>query len=407
MEKQRDISKNNFYVLLTEEAFFSASFTFIDAASIVPVFVYMITGSVILSGLSTALKTVFFILPQLFMGFYNRRINNLPSFMRRASLTFRLPFFIFSILYFLDIIPSAGVLILFFISFILLNSADGIINVAWLDVFGRTIPDNKKSIFFGLMLSIGGFVGLVSSFAIKHILELESSLDIRYSMIFFIGSILILLSSFSYFYLKDSKRSVEKGRINILESFRLLPQYFKTNMNFSRFIIIQALYYFNNLALPLYIVFAQNNFKLTDEIVSGLIYIQITGIIAGGFFWAVLSKLMGNKNTIRIAFLLNIAVPLSACIAFSWSVPSHILLSAVVFGAGILCGGWLGFTNYLLEITGEDDRAIYLGITSTIALPLSLTSFLGGVLATGIGYIPVFILVILIMLTAFLLSLRL
>jgi len=72
-----------------------------------------------------------------------------------------------------------------------------------------------------------------------------------------------------------------------------------------------------------------------------------------------------------------------------------------------ISGGIIGYKNYLLEIAPEPSRPAYLSLDGTLFGAMMFLPILGGVIADAFSYRTVFMLVLVVLTTASLLSLRL
>lgn len=77
------VLKRNYLLLTADGTFFFIGMAFLDASSVVPVFIDNYTGSLQLAGLAITIKTAASLLAQLLIGPYVSRIRYLPSFIIR------------------------------------------------------------------------------------------------------------------------------------------------------------------------------------------------------------------------------------------------------------------------------------------------------------------------------------
>lgn len=384
-------ANSNFFYLILEEIFYYTANAFFDTVSIIPVFVDMLTGNLKLAALSASLRNAFFILPQLVMGLYTYKLKDLPSFMRNSAFITRVFVFAFIVLF------AAGsplwlLVLTFMLVCALLGTGDGLINVPWLDFIGRVVPKDRRGKLFAYILLLGGIGAMLGGFVIKYIFSAGISMQLKYSLIFGLGGLFLMGSTFSFNGMRDTEREKEPPPAALIRFFRLLPQYLFKNRDFSKLMLVLVLNYFSNLALPLYVVFARRILNLNDSDVGTLIYSQIVGIIIGGGAWGYLSYRFGDKTSVQVTVLTNIALPALSVAAFLSGLNTYgfLLFVIVSFGSGAASVGWPGFINYVISCVPDSERPVYIGLLNTLTLPLSFLTLLGGVLAEKTGYVPVF-----------------
>jgi MFS family permease len=218
-----------------------------------------------------------------------------------------------------------------------------------------------------------------------------------------VGAVFLTIAGFLLFLLKDdSQRVPSPAQHSFFEYFSKLPEYIRKNKRFVTLIVTQCFFSFNGLASPLYILFAKGRYHFSEGSVTTLMYFQLVGSLAGGVIWGYLSHRKGNKFTIQVSIILNMAVAaLAAFLALFDTSLYYMITVVIIFCSGILLGAWLGFTNALFDVVKEEEQPVYIAISSTLLFPLSFITFLGGVLADLLGFAGVFLLVVLFMLIAF------
>lgn len=399
--------KINFRAMLIEGGFYFAGYTFFDVYVVIPVFIYAFTGDIKLAGLAVAIKLSFFMLPQLIMGHYTSRIRNIPGFLGLTGFFGRLTYLLIPIV----LIARAGTSLIMFALFtaLLIGSlSDGITNVPWLDLLGRTISPLRRPKLLGYQLLLGGAGGLCAGIIIRQILITSWSSENKYALIFVIGAIVLTVSGALLFILKDKRELKMDTKDGILKYLSKLPQYIKKNKGYKMLIITQSLAGFNALAAPVYILYAQNHFRLDEISVSTLMVAQIAGGLAGGLIWGHTGHARGGKTAIQSGILLNIITVSTASILY-FANTEHFFIGLIimVFFAGLSNGNYIGYINHLFEITQKEDQPAYIALTNTLLFPLTLIPFLGAVIADSFGYIVLFGAVAAIMLISFFTSFRL
>lgn len=386
-------NSRNYYALIMEGAFFLTGLAFLDTNSVIPVFIHTFTQSLQLAGLASTMWSASSLLAQLITGPYIYRIKNLPAFISTIMFIFRpLPLLMVLIL----MLPANPYTVVsaFFLMYALLAASDGTIMVPWLDVFSRTIPDNQRGRLMGNQQLFAGIGSLIAGFIIKITLENSAlSSTQKYSILFGLAGILLLLSSVAMIFVKDSPRKNSGKRVNIVQYYRKLPEYLSNNKAYSRMLITQLIGSLAAMIVPFIILFGKNTFALSPNQVSTLIYIQIIGSLIGGVFWGNISHRLGNKYIILISQSINFAIPALALISLWLNrfIPPLFFLALMCLLGGTNKGAWIGYTNYTIDVTDEESRPVYFVLTSLMTFPTTFLPYAAGLLADTRGFIPLFI----------------
>ncbi len=392
---ENQVRRRNFWSLLFEGTFFLSGMAFLDANSVVPVFIDTFTGSLQLAGLAVALKAASSILSQLIVGPRVSNIKNMPAFITRVMFVCRpLPLVMIPILF--SGVSNHLKAVLFLVVFSLLWLSDGVILVPWLDLFGRTIPEKRRGKLFGYQQILGGIGSLAAGFIIKLSLENAQLTSAgRYSIIFGMGGLTLLIASIAMLFAKDLPRKVEVEKVYLSDYYRKLPSYFKKNTLYRKLILVRILSSFTAMIFPFVILFAKHRFHLNPSQVSNLIYIQILGSLVGGLIWGEISHRFGNRKVIAISQVLTLLLSLLAFFSLSLGVTTFpvILIWSMCLLTGISMGSWMGFINYTIEIVDDEERPVYFVLTSIITFPFVFVPYFAGLIADFWGFIPLFAIV--------------
>ena len=378
--------------MIPEGTLIFTAFTFLDASSVIAVFIDFMTGSLQLAGAANAVRWVFFLLPQLFIGLYVTNIKNLPRFISITTLTLRpLPLLLIPIMFAgFDSYTTVFILLIIFAAFF---TGEGMVNIPWWDLFGRTVPGESRGRIIGWQQFLGGIGSLAGGFVIKFVLD-SSSMNIqsKYSIIFGLGGLIALFSALLMLPLKDLPRELPKVTFNFMDSIKMLPSHLKNSKAFTMINIIQIISGISAAVIPLTILFCKNSFGLSTNSVTTLIYLQIAGSLAGGLIWGNLSHRLGNKYVVMISQILALVLHVTAltCMIIIGRSTPFAVLGFIVFLAGVYSGNWLGFSNYILDISREGLRSVYMLINCIFTFPSTLLYYFAGLAAGKAGFAPLY-----------------
>lgn len=400
------LEKRNFRLLTTDGVLFFTAATFLDATILIPLFLENVSGSPILIGLATAIRHLGFVLPQLIIAQRMQRIHRLDRFVFWSYLICRFAM-LFVIGAFLYDPSSSLVLLAFFIGYTMFAIGEGVTQVPWMDVFGRTISQQNHGKLFGLIQTLGAIGAFLGGVLIEHVLSNPQDYPYPYNftILFGLAAVLLLISTLSFLYVRQGQRRLHAAQ-HSKKSWRTIfanfPRAWRLNRAFRTLLIIQLLTGVHQMAMPFYILYVSTLPGVDGGVIASLVIVQIVGGIAGGLLFGALSSKVSNTATIRTDVLLNLCVPVLILIAGMLADGSNVryLVGAAFFLLGVVGGGWIGFNNYLMEISSDDTRGTYIAYINTCTAPLAILPIFSGSLVYVLSYPVIFMIVLILLLVA-------
>lgn len=388
MDDQNRFRRRNESALLWQGIIFFLGLAFIDGNAVVSVFIASMGGSLALAGLVSAVRVVPSTLMQLFVGIQAGRVKNLPRTITILMAVFySMPLVMAAML--LAGLANGIALAIFLVLYGLLWAGDGCILIGWYDLFGRLADPRRRGLILGWQQMFGGILALIGSAAAGFVLGTGSlPLTTRYAILFALAGLFLGGSAIAMSFVRDTPhRAVNQD--NPLKHIAAFPSLYRANRAFRRVTAVQALQGVAVAALPLLILFSKGTFSFSLAVTAWLIPAQTAGSLAGGLIWGVVSHRFGNLRIIQldqINILLIMALAVAAALTgWAW------LAFPLAFLSGITFAAWMGFPNYIIDITGEQQRPQYLVMSSLVNLPFTFMPLLAGKLAESFGFLPVFI----------------
>lgn len=405
------LERRNFSMLTLDGALYNAALTILDATILIPLFLEHVGGSPMLIGLSIAIRQLGFILPQIFMAQWMYRIPRLDRFVFWTYLICRFAF-LFLPFVLVESPSSQAVLLTFFIGYTLFSLGEGIIQVPWMDLFGRTIRTENHGRLFGLMQSLGAVGSFGCGLVIQQVLAhperypYPSNFFIFFSLAFAV----LFLSTLSFLCVKDRpRRKVSVPESSWSATLRGLPRTWKHNRAFRTLLIVQTLVGMHQLVMPFYILYVQGLQGIGLSFIGTLVMAQVVGGIVSGLLIGWFSAQYGNRKAIQFTALINVLVPLLILLAgmgkTAEQVRAYVLLAFVMLG--VVGGSWIGFTNYLLEICTDETRGRFVAYLNMCSAPVAVLPVFSAGLTVIFSYPSLFVFVLILLLVAFFWSFRL
>lgn len=293
---------------------------------------------------------------------------------------------------------SSRIIPLVFLLLLIFSISGSFSGISYTDILGKTLNVNVRRRFFIIrqIFQISGL--LISALIVRQILKI-SSYPQNYVLLFYAASLLLLIGSGGFWLLREERLPGDKKNIPFRELMRLLPQTIRQDVNLRRFIIFQNLTGFGLMLFPFYIGFAKHQFGLTKEEVGNYLLFQIFGSLLATALWGWLSKLKGYKGILSGCIFTSSLLPYYTIWAGHQNISWYLLV--FFFSGFAISARSIAFEAVLLEITTDENRALYSGITGAANLTVAFIPLLSGLLIHSLGFIPVFALSPLMILAAY------
>lgn len=388
----------NAVALMGDWISFGLALSFVSVSTVLPTLIDRLTHSPVAVGLVSTLASGGWLLPQLLAA---GRINRLPCKKPGVILPSLIgrPMFILGALALFLLAESQPVLTAAVVlaGFGIFNMCDGIASVAWFDLFSKAIPPRRRGRFIGmtqvvsalLTIGVGGVVGYVlgdrSPFAYP-----ANYASLFLATVFFLALSLAFCAS-----IRETPCQVDDTALAIRDYVRELGNIWRGDANFRTISVIRLILGLSALSSPFYAVYAINQKAVPTATIGLFLSVQI----AGGFLYSIvggyLLERFGGRLTTRIEAFVAVVAPAIATAAglflpgsTPWFIAAYLLLFASL---GALNSSFmLGHMNYLLEISPESKRPIYVGLSNTLTGIIIAFPLLGGAMASAVSYEPLF-----------------
>ncbi len=392
-EAQKEIEKNfrhNFIVNAMDGASFWFGFSFITPTIILPLYISHFTNNPLIIGLIPFINTGGYLLPQLFTS----------NFVERAAIK---KFFPVNLGFFLERIPIflmaptafllAGsrptlALIVFLLLYTWHCAGAGLTIVGWQDMIAKIIPVDRRGRFFGITNFIGNSSGILGALAVTFVLD-RFAFPQGYVLSFVAAAVLILISWISLSLTREPAIKSTKPAVSQMTYLRSLPKVMRADRNFLKYLVAQIFFSLSGMATGFLIVYTSKNWNLPDAQAGGFVIAMQVGQSISNLFFGFLADRKGHKLSLEIALILNVL-----SLAFAILAPSPAWFYPVFFLRGaVFAGTFISGVSIVMEFTGHENRATYIGLANTVpGVAGSVAPLFGGWLAGAVSYQWMFIL---------------
>ena len=391
-------SNQNFYAFIWHALFLAFVSTFVDVNTVLSSFILKIGGSSIHVGMITAISVGLPMITQLlFAGFLSGRSRKKPFLLMGIYIRV---FALAGMGYTLTISDSSDhmrLLMMVFLWIGIFSLSGAFAEISYTDILGKVLPrtQRKRFLVFKQLISSTGM--LVSSIVASR-LVIRLPYPVNYTMLFFIAALLLFIAAFGFLMIKEDTgyTGYYSGMIHIIRS---IPRVIKNESNLINFIILVNLISLGITIIPFYLVFSKSIFGLTNNQIGNFLFLLFLGMIISTFFWGLVANRFRYKGVSFGGILIGGLLPITTALIVSRFGMG--VYQWIFFLAGFsISAAKISYQGILLEITNNDNRAIFTGIVGTLSLTTAIFPLMAGVLIKHFGFNIVFTMISPMIITA-------
>lgn len=379
------ISKINYRAFLWHATFLALASSFMDVNTIIPSMMIQAGGNSIHLGFLTAIMLGSSTLFQLLFASYLSKKTSKKFFLLLGIYLRVLALFLLASLFFFSKnVSPLTTMVLIFVTISIFSISGSFAGVSYTDILGKSILSNYRKKFFSVRQIISSLGMLSSSFLVRYLVK-KFDYPMNYFYLFVIAGVLLLIASGGF--LKISEPIIKpKYKRSFLEIIKSIPAEIKKNKNLKYYIIllnVSSLYFST---LPFLIMYAKTNFGLTKEHIGNFLVLRIIGVIITSFFLIKISK--SYKFILKFSFIIGGTIPIIAILLSN----NEMLYQSIFIIAGISIAALkIAKGGILLEISNNENRALYTGITGASNLTVMIFPIVSGILIKVLDFKFIFI----------------
>ena len=387
----KKISIHNFKSFLWHATFLAFAKNFMDVDTIIPSMIVDAGGGAMHIGILTAIMMGGSSFTQLFFAPFVSNKTYKKKFLLFGINTRVLALLGLGVLLFLlQGGQHAYVLWLVFFFITTFSLAGAFANISYVDILGKSVTQDKRKTFFSTVQIISGIVVLSSAFLAKRVLEWKEY-PVNYAYMFFIGAVLLLIATAGFWSIKEVVPSRLKIS-GIKAFFKVLKTELKQNEKLGYF-----LGYINTQGvaisfLPFIILYAKETFNTQSSDTGIFLIYKIVGVV----FVSVLVLLGAKKVKYNLLLYSNVLLSLSL-VALALFINNGTMIKYIFVIGGIVFSLFsMSMNGLLLEVSGNENRALYTGFAGAGNILPAIFPLIGGAIISQFGYQTFFILFMLI-----------
>ena len=385
----KKISKVNFRAFIWHGIFLSLASNFSDIHTIIPSMLIKAGGGAILLGILTTIMVGGSGLMQIvFASFLSNKMHKKNPLIIAISLRVITLLLLAFILFKSGIISNSLLIIFIFILISIFSFSGSFASISYTDIMGKSIIDNKRKQFFSLKQVIGS-VGILASAILVRMLLKKFSYPYNYSILLLIAGILLFIASLGFWKIKEISIEIKKKQ-SFLEFFKMIPQEISQNSNLKNYLFIINFLGLGFSLIPFMILYAKQNFELSATLIGNILLFKIVGMLITSLILYKRSKQFEYKKLLFFSLAFGMSLPILSLI-FS----NNYLMYQLIFvlsGVFITAFG-IARNGILIEISSNENRAIYTGISGAGSILPTIFPLIAGILISVWGYYATFIVV--------------
>lgn len=396
MDAQRVARRNSVFMVL-EGALFYTALSFIPNETVVAEFIDYTSGSVALAGLAATMSSLAFYVGEFVCGLFVHKIRRQLPFMTKMAFLSRGTLLLFACLVLAGVQgPFAAWLFIF--TYLVVFVIDGLVGLCWTQMMARTLPLKRRGEVLSIQQSICGGIGVFIGFALQKILTSAMPKMDRFTLIFFLsGAVFVLSASMMLFFKDVPHSSAPDAPVKSPARYvRELAPLIADHRGVRQTIVARVLFTFTLISAPINYKFGQLS-GLTDYQLSMLVYMPFAGQILAGFFWSRVSRRANYPTMMMMGQIAGICCALLNFAAFlcaRMGVSVMLCLSAAMVLIKFTYVANNAFTQHVIAIVDEEQRANYIVLTSIVTAPATFGTAIAGAIADW-AFWPVYFIMLL------------
>jgi len=396
MGLNKQTSRHNYHAFLWHAVFLALAINFMDVDTIIPVMMLDAGCTSLQLGILIAIMLGGGNIAQLFFAPF---LNN--QSLKKGYLLGGINARIFalggmSLLFYFSSHVNDNIIIWFIFILISLFSLSGAFaNINYVDIFGKSILQEKRKSFFSIKQVISSILVFISAFFARSVLS-KYDYPINYATLFVIAAILLAIASFGFWKIRELP--TPNSKIDGFKNFaHIVTQEIRTNKNLRNYLFLINTQGISIVLMPFLTLYAKTVFDAGSHQIGNFLLLKVIGIVITGSIIFYYSKKVKYKYLLYIVSTLAVLTPLSILMLPGATLfPYIFLVGGVVFSIQSI-----SISGILLEVTTNENRALYTGLTGAGSILPVIFSLLGGWIITEFGFALFFMLFILVILLSF------
>ncbi len=385
--KQPDYSKRNFKAFVWHAVFLALTKNFVDINTVIPTMLIKAGGSSLHLGILTAIMVGGTGFMQIFFAsFLTHRERTKKYLLIGINLRVGALLILGVLLSFAGSLEGGYVIGFILVLMTIFSFSGSFAGISYTDVLGKSISIDSRKSFFIVKQTLASTAVLASALLARRILRIYTYPE-NYSLLFILAGVLLLIGTGGFWAIKE-KAAVLKGSLNRKDRFKLFGIALRKDKNLRNYLYAVNTTSLGIAIIPFLIALAKKNFGLTGHSIGNFLLLQVAGMILANILFKFLAKGQRYKGIMAIHIISGALLPV---LALLFQNNQNLFLILFPLSGLVLASREIAIPGILLEISTNENRAIYTGISGAGSISTIIFPILAGWMITTIGFTPVFV----------------
>ena len=394
---RKDTLKRNFKAFIWHAVFLSLAQKFMDVNTVIPTMLIQSGGTPVHLGILTAIMVG----GNSFMGiffasFLTHRERKRKYLITGINLRVSALLLMGVILAFAGMLSGGAIIASILILMMIFSFSGAFAGIAYNDILGRAIDLGSRKKFFIVKQTLASVGILASAILARQALKLLSY-PRNYSVLFLIAGGLLLIATIGFWIIKEEAVEVKED-LSYRQRFKLLKEAFFRDKNLRSYLYLTNTVSLGFAIIPFLISFAKDNFGLTSADTGNFLLLQVSGMVVSTLIYRFVSRGQRYKGILTIFIIAGALLP-SLALLFQGS---RTLYFSLFFLSGVvLAARQISLPGILLEISTDENRAIYTGLSGLGSIGVLIYPVFAGIIIQSFGYTTIFIMTSILIVSSF------
>ena len=387
-EKAHEQSRN-FFLAVAQGTFIRISFAFADTTTVLSAFIYKLTASNTLVGLTGSISSAGWMWPQLFISnLLDHRPRKMPFY--ALGMSIRTLAWVAICLSTLLIGPrNNGLLAVSFLCFYFVGASSmGVSTLPYMDIISKAIGPQRRARFFSLRNITGGICSFFIGFFVLYVLDNEFGLAFphNYALLFGCGAVSVGIACTIFLKIREPIHPVQTERQTLRQHLKQGPHFLRTDRNYRLFLFFRMCSQTAGMCGPFYVPYALDKLGIPEWTIGLFIAVGALSGVISNFLWMYVGEKFGVRWIVISTSAMACGAPLVVTFVrytpTVWQMPFYLLIFAL--NGAAMSGMMVGFMTYMINIAPPRIRPTYIGFMNTILFPFGFMPVIAGKLIEGL-----------------------
>ncbi len=369
---------------------FQGGEAFIDANTVIPVFLSRLTSSNALIGLATGLPDLGWLLPQVLVAPLVARERRQMWLYVNAAIARVLGLALVATVAFASgWAGNTGLLAAFLVGYGVYCFGAGVAAVPFMEVVGKTVPSHRLGAFWSQRMLWGGASVFVLGFFVRQVLQWDDD-ALKFGLLFGVSAVVAAVGYWMFALMREPDGATDAS---LRSPGRLLGEGFalwRDDATFRHLLVSRSMLNVWYAASPFVVLFAVRDLGGGVRVAGTFLLVRMVGFVLSNVLWQRVSATRGNRSVMRLGVRLAAGSALAAAaiaVLSPWRLgwlphdAAVIGLELVAAAGGAAQAGInVAYGSLVIQLATPGRRQAFVSLSNTFVAPGMLLPAVSGAL---------------------------